>query len=392
MPTADELAAIDSGGNQGLLNTIFGETVYVGTPDIPGTIINPDALTAVGAPGAGVVTPPSGQVGDALSGQYQPGVITPQQPVPPVIEPGVGPKPSIPTPTIEPPFTPNPPVPYRPPPVDIPGGGGYAPPGGFLWPFIYGIFTEDFPTKGIGSGVLDPNELYPINPVTMPQPLPQPGPSVWGQVRQLPPIYPEPVDTGGARRVTAPDLFPPGARPMPEPGYYDLQPIQVDARRIRGFDYGSVMQPFPAPPSTPKKSRRQRVRQAAKAIVSGQLSNVWPFVGALGGLIGGIGAFRGGGITVSSSPGLTPVSTPTVESPTPTPEPTPTPAPTPAPVPQLAYAGGTFGTAGGGQCDCSQCRSRKKKPRKCLARAPLRWAGGPKKGKPAGTRCIRFAN
>lgn len=41
------------------------------------------------------------------------------------------------------------------------------------------------------------------------------------------------------------------------------------------------------------------------------------------------------------------------------------------------------------ECQCEP--KRRKKQRKCLARAPLVWAGGPKKGKPAGTRCIRRA-
>jgi len=38
------------------------------------------------------------------------------------------------------------------------------------------------------------------------------------------------------------------------------------------------------------------------------------------------------------------------------------------------------------QCEC---KTPRRPQRKCLARAPVIWAGGPKKGKPAGTRCIR---
>jgi hypothetical protein len=42
------------------------------------------------------------------------------------------------------------------------------------------------------------------------------------------------------------------------------------------------------------------------------------------------------------------------------------------------------------QCNCQSRGKQRKKPRKCLTRAPLIWAGGPKKGKAAGTRCVKF--
>lgn len=42
------------------------------------------------------------------------------------------------------------------------------------------------------------------------------------------------------------------------------------------------------------------------------------------------------------------------------------------------------------ECECKP--KRKAKPRKCRARAPLRWAGGPKKGQSAGSRCYSFSN
>ncbi len=41
------------------------------------------------------------------------------------------------------------------------------------------------------------------------------------------------------------------------------------------------------------------------------------------------------------------------------------------------------------ECNCEP-KKKRKKARECAARAPLRWAGGPKKGKPAGTRCYAF--
>lgn len=45
------------------------------------------------------------------------------------------------------------------------------------------------------------------------------------------------------------------------------------------------------------------------------------------------------------------------------------------------------------QCNCEKCEKpkKRKKPRKCRARAPVVWAGGPRKGKSAGSRCISFA-
>lgn len=44
------------------------------------------------------------------------------------------------------------------------------------------------------------------------------------------------------------------------------------------------------------------------------------------------------------------------------------------------------------ECNCDEPgqRKKRKKPRKCLTRANLIWAGGPKAGKPAGSRCIKF--
>lgn len=43
------------------------------------------------------------------------------------------------------------------------------------------------------------------------------------------------------------------------------------------------------------------------------------------------------------------------------------------------------------ECHCRKCNDKpRKKPRKCFARGQLVWASGPKKGKPAGSRCIKF--
>jgi hypothetical protein len=42
--------------------------------------------------------------------------------------------------------------------------------------------------------------------------------------------------------------------------------------------------------------------------------------------------------------------------------------------------------------DRCNCQKRSGKKRKCLERAQLSWRSGRKKGKPAGSRCVRFAN
>lgn len=76
------------------------------------------------------------------------------------------------------------------------------------------------------------------------------------------------------------------------------------------------------------------------------------------------------------------------------PEPTPI---APAPLTRfeaspVSYFGGFGLTPPGGsasqRCDCKP--KRRKPARRCLERAPVRWAGGRYKGKSAGTRCVRW--
>ncbi|HJS32391.1 MAG TPA: hypothetical protein VJ924_10365 [Alphaproteobacteria bacterium] len=68
-----------------------------------------------------------------------------------------------------------------------------------------------------------------------------------------------------------------------------------------------------------------------------------------------------------------------------------TPAPTPAPafnVASLNFAGGGWGGFGATEtCSCGPRGPR----RKCLERAPVRFSAGRRKGKAAGTKCIRYA-
>jgi hypothetical protein len=65
--------------------------------------------------------------------------------------------------------------------------------------------------------------------------------------------------------------------------------------------------------------------------------------------------------------------------------------PTPAPTPLTTFNTVSLqsGFVGGGGSDCS-CAPRGPR-RKCLQRGPVKWSGGPRKGKAAGSKCIRFA-
>jgi hypothetical protein len=91
-----------------------------------------------------------------------------------------------------------------------------------------------------------------------------------------------------------------------------------------------------------------------------------------------------------------PVISPTPTTPiTATPATPATPIPTPTPLTPFQPSVQSFGPPAvrtrtrTKECHCDKPKKRKK-ARECAARAPLRWAGGPKKGKPAGTRCYAF--
>jgi len=71
-------------------------------------------------------------------------------------------------------------------------------------------------------------------------------------------------------------------------------------------------------------------------------------------------------------------------SPAPSPATPPTASPMPFPTPLTSLNAG-------GVRSCSPCRPSKPR-RKCRNRAPVKWAGGPKKGELAGSRCYSFFN
>jgi hypothetical protein len=65
----------------------------------------------------------------------------------------------------------------------------------------------------------------------------------------------------------------------------------------------------------------------------------------------------------------------------------PTPAPTPLTTFNTVSLQSGFVGGGGAECNCAPRGPR----RKCLQRGPVKWSGGPRKGKAAGSKCIRFA-
>jgi hypothetical protein len=128
----------------------------------------------------------------------------------------------------------------------------------------------------------------------------------------------------------------------------------------------------PAPAYTPQPTRSS---QTVPSTGTSTRAFPWPLVGALVGLlIGRHPPSRGFPVSDPLTLNLTDAGTATLGS----------APPAPIPPPTLTQEQ---------QCDCSQCSSRgkkRKKPRKCRTRAPVRWAGGPKSGQLAGTRCVKF--
>jgi len=99
---------------------------------------------------------------------------------------------------------------------------------------------------------------------------------------------------------------------------------------------------------------------------------LWPLVGGLTGLLN-----RSPGISLSPEISLAPGLSPTPG------------LLTPVNSGQLPFVSTMPGSSAPG-CNCPP--TRKRKPgRRCVAKAPIRWAGGPRKGKAAGSKCIRYS-
>jgi hypothetical protein len=103
-------------------------------------------------------------------------------------------------------------------------------------------------------------------------------------------------------------------------------------------------------------------------------------------LVGAVvpGLFRRGSGSQTRG-GITNTLTPSIEAPD-VPSVSPIDTPMQYPAPSIYSAGGGFSADG-------YCTPRPRGPRrKCLQRAPVKFTGGPRKGKAAGTKCIKFAS
>ena len=146
-----------------------------------------------------------------------------------------------------------------------------------------------------------------------------------------------------------PEAGPPSPRPFVPP---ESNPIDLSR---------AVGQLGQKPPPAPK---RPPAFQIHPGLVLGSLAGGWAIQQLL----------YGGGSTVAAPPAIV----------------APSPVQSPVPVANLgltAFNAGFVGSAGTTGCTCKPRGPR----RKCLQRAPVRWSGGPRKGRAAGTRCIRYA-
>lgn len=175
-----------------------------------------------------------------------------------------------------------------------------------------------------------------------------------GQRRQIPGIVQEVASRIAERLGIPPDIYagPPSPAAAPRP----VPQITIGGPGSQTTGPGSQTTPQPGPARRPI-----RWGQGAGAILAGL---------AIEGLMPQRGATRGSVPTGA---------TPSVSSPS-------TPALTVLNTGSVGFSnfGGGFGE--------QYCVPRPRGPRrKCLQRAPVRYSGGPRKGKAAGTKCIRYA-
>lgn len=227
------------------------------------------------------------------------------------------------------------------------------------------IIGATFP-EPLGSGELP---FPPIPSVDIP--LPEISPDV-----QLPPLPEPPAPVFSA--PPAPDVVvvtPTGELPQPEP-----QTVSSPAPSSRigpGAIIGTILGGLLAPRLTPRRRTVPTPDQFVNPFTNTPPSpDVQPLPNA------------------PPLPRLDPLTPPAGEF---LPGTTPTPTPTGLTMPQpLVADSGTpqiTDPTRTSECNCEdpgQRRKQRKKPRKCLTRANLIWAGGPKSGKPAGSRCIKF--
>lgn len=177
---------------------------------------------------------------------------------------------------------------------------------------------------------------------------------------------------------TIPTPLPPAPLPVPAPAPLPA-PLPAPVPSI----------PAPQPPSTPRSQSttpgRTLGRELARIVLgalsrqrsSWTLPKSWP-------------------TSLGTSPALGAIATAT---PMPVPVPTPAaalPSASVAPLTALSTATASFSPpriptrTRTRECHCDDRPKKRAKRRPCAARGQLTWASGPKKGKPAGSRCIRF--
>lgn len=244
------------------------------------------------------------------------------------------------------------PVPVEPP---TPVGVGLSV-GVILGGIIGGMLIPDFWTLDREAGPYDTTAggRNPIPGQGIPQPRAQgPDPDVFG------PPSPEQGPDPGREAI-----------PIPGPAPYDFGDTHERARKAMEDQLIKDMTtPQPQPPPAP-----------APAPQSGLPPWAWTAIGLGSALI--LGRRRGSrsSQTLPLAPilDLTTINEPLLSS-----------LGTGAAGMPLPLAGGSgWGEASSDSCNCTRKSGRK---RKCLARAPLTWRGGPKKGKAAGSKCYRFA-
>ncbi len=165
--------------------------------------------------------------------------------------------------------------------------------------------------------------------------------------------------------------------PVPRNVTPGLEEIRVDAKRLPVPARARAPAPSLPTPATPPAAR-SRVQRAANRIQSAMSSPTARTA------ITALDLLQGRRSNSTRSQNVTPQFLTPNNSPGVGLTPTSSPQPYPFPLPQMQPP-----RTGSRTCECSP--KKRGKQRKCLSRADVVWAGGPRKGKVAGSRCLSFA-
>lgn len=196
----------------------------------------------------------------------------------------------------------------------------------------------------------------PAPVITQPEPLPLPAPSTVDIPMPLPaPSPPAQPSTSGAPKPAAPGSV---GSPAPRPGSART-PAPRTASAVRQVPWWTLL----------SRTISNRSRQPWQtAIPTGQTS------------------------LPSPSASLQPPSPAPATSATPAPSSPTSPFPLTSVQPSVSQSAPPRVRTPTRQreCHCRDKPKKRKKPRECIARGQLQWVSGPKKGKPAGSRCVNF--